>query len=121
MDTSNPVVQLCIQGCQAEFEHRPDAARRLYHQAWQAASDDYEACIAAHYVARFQDDPQACLHWNLIALQCAQAVDDARVHDFLASLYVNLGHAYEQVGMGQEAAQYYALAAQLGLVHQPES
>jgi len=111
IDPDNPVVQLCIQGTQAEFRGEPDQACALYWRAWQAASDDYEACIAAHYVARFQDSPQETLRWNQEALRRADAVRDGRVRDFYPSLYLNLGHSYELLGDEIEARRYYELAA----------
>ncbi|MBI3189769.1 MAG: hypothetical protein HYZ33_03880, partial [Ignavibacteriales bacterium] len=95
MDLDNPVIQLCMDGARAEFEHRIEAARSLYQQAWEAHSDDYEACIAAHYVARFQETPAETLRWNQIALDHANAVHDERVKDFYPSLYLNLGCSYE--------------------------
>lgn len=55
---SKLVVQLCIEGSRAEFEGRPAEAHALYLQAWEAAADDYEACIAAHYMARHQVTPE---------------------------------------------------------------
>ena len=64
MDTSNPIIQLCLAGARAEFEHRPETARSLYQRAWEARRDDYDACVAAHYVARFQESPAEFLHWN---------------------------------------------------------
>ena len=118
MDTSNPVIQLCIAGTRAEFEHCPEAARSLYQQAWEARLDDYDACIAAHYVARFQKSPTESLRWNQIALQHANAVNDERVKDFYPSLYLNLGQAHEKLGNQVEAQRYYNLAADLGFVHQ---
>ena len=121
MDTENPVVKLCIAGSRAEFEGRIDDARHLYRQAWDAATDDYEACIAAHYVARRQADPQETLRWNQEALARAGAINDDRVDAFYPSLYVNLGHAHEVLGNQIEAAHFYKLAADLGLVHQPET
>jgi hypothetical protein len=120
MDLDNPVVSLCLEGSRAEFEGRPAEARTLYEQAWQAAQDDYEACIAAHYVARFQDSPQETLHWNQEALRRAEAVSDGRAQSFLPSLYLNLGRSYELLGQATEAARYYGLAAGLGYVHQPD-
>ena len=120
MDTANPVVQLCMQGTSAEFEHRLDDARALYQQAWDAHSDDYEACIAAHYLARFQDTPEKSLHWNQIALDSATAVNDERVKDFYPSLYLNMGHSYEVLGNKEEAKKYFELAAELGVIHQPD-
>jgi len=120
MDTTNPVIQLCMQGALAEFEHRLDDARALYQQAWDLHADDYEACIAAHYLARFQDSPEETIRWNQIALECADAVNDERVVEFYPSLYLNLGRSFEILGNQREAQRYYDLAAELGIIHQPD-
>ena len=105
-------------GNRAELAGRIVDARHLFWQAWQAAGDDYDACIAAHYVARHQDCAEKTLGWNLEALTRAQAVDDERVQPFYPSLFVNLGHAYELLGQQTEARRYYQTAVELGLVHQ---
>lgn len=117
MNPDNPVINLCIQGTQAEFAGRIDDARDLYEQAWKAAQNDFEACIAAHYVARHQPRPEESLHWNQMALNFANAVGDERVESFYPSLYINLGRSYEILGEQTEARRYYKLAAELGLVH----
>lgn len=119
MDISNPVIRLCIEGAQAEFARRIADARACYQQAWSVATDDYEACIAAHYMARHQP-PEEAFRWNQIALERADAVPDARVQPFYGSLYVNMGHSHEQMGNQAAAEQYYALAATFGVVHQAE-
>ena len=111
MDPDNPVVKLCAEGMQAEFAGRTDDARDLFMQAWQAAQDDFEACIAAHYLARRQADFADNLHWNQVALARADSVADERVSQFYPSLYLNLGHSYEINGDPVEARRYYALAA----------
>ncbi|HRW48204.1 MAG TPA: hypothetical protein P5333_11835 [Caldilinea sp.] len=120
MNSDSRVVQLCIAGSQAEFDGRRDEAARLYAAAWDAATDDFEACVAAHYMARFQPDAQATLHWNKVALARAEAVNDERVQPFFPSLYLNLGQSYEDLGQPTEAQQYYSLAAALGFPHQPD-
>ena len=120
MDINNPVVRLCIAGTQAEFAGRLDDARGLYAQAWEAAHNDYEACIAAHYVARFQATPEDGLRWNLEALERARRVEDGSVEAFYPSLYLNLGRSHEALGNPAEARRYYGLAAGLGVVHQPD-
>lgn len=120
MDLNNPVIQFCMEGTRAEFEHRAEDARILYEQAWEARKDDYDACIAAHYVARFQDSAEDSLYWNQLALKHANAVNDEKVRDFYPSLYLNLGRSYELVGNQNEAQKYYDLAAQLGIIHQPD-
>ena len=112
MDANNPVVKLCAAGMQAEAEGRLEEARNLFNQAWAASRDDYDACVAAHFVARHQDSPQEMLQWNQEALTRANAVGDERVLSFYPSLYLNLGYAYETLGNQAEARRYYELAAE---------
>jgi tetratricopeptide (TPR) repeat protein len=123
IDTNNPVIQLCIQGTQAEFRGDIALARALYQNAWEMAGDDYEACIAAHYLARHQSQPAEELRWNEEALRRADAdrlsrFGDSRVGEFYPSLYLNMGQSYEKMGNPIEAQRYYALAAALGFPHQ---
>ena len=112
MDPENYVVKLCAAGMEAEFAGRIDDARRLFDEAWQAAQDDYEACIAAHYVARHQPTFADNLHWNEVALARASAADGEQVRDFYPSLYLNLGHAYEVNGDLSAARLHYERAAE---------
>lgn len=118
MDLNNPVVQICAEGTQAEFDGRIDDAKALYLRAWETARDDFEACVAAHYMARRQNDPEETLRWNELALDRANAVADDRVQPFYPSLYVNLGQSHEVLGHLIEARRFYKMAAELGLHHQ---
>lgn len=111
MDPNNPVVKLCIAGMQAEGGGDYERARHLFVQAWEAVSDNYEACVAAHYLARHQPNPEETLRWNQESLRLAEAVGDDRVRDFFPSLLLNLGHSYEVLGNLEEARRYYDLAA----------
>lgn len=111
MDPNNPVIKLCVEGMQAEAEGRNEDAHNLFMQAWEASTDDYEACVAAHYVARHQS-PEDALHWNQVALARAEAVGDEKVQGFYPSLYLNLGHSYEVIGNLAEARRHYELAAE---------
>ena len=54
MDPNNPIVLLCVNGIQAEQQGRMTDAHASYEQAWTNHSSDFEACIAAHYLARTQ-------------------------------------------------------------------
>jgi hypothetical protein len=120
MDLDNVVVKLYIEVTRAEFEGRLDEARRLSMLAWQASQDDYEACMAAHYMARYQENPADQLRWNREALQRAAALEDDKAKDFYPSLYLNMGLSYELLGDPLKARKYYALAAELGVIHQEE-
>jgi hypothetical protein len=48
---NNNVVKLCIQGIDMEEKDKPKEAGRLFLQAWNEATNDFEKYIAAHYVA----------------------------------------------------------------------
>ncbi len=96
MDANNPVVKLCVEGMQAEGQDRLEDARRLLTQAWEASTDDFEACIAAHYLARHQDSPVDTLRWNHEAVTRADAVGDERVREFYPSLYLSMGYSFGQ-------------------------
>ena len=111
LSPDNPIVKLCVEGMQAEAQGRHGDARQLFARAWESSTDDFEACIAAHYLARHQETPQEMLRWNKIAFDRAAAVDDERVRGFYPSLYLNLGFSYETLGDRERAQRYYHLAS----------
>jgi len=120
MDINNPVIQLCIAGTQAEFQHKIPAAKQFYKRAWKIHTNDYEACIAAHYMARHQNDPKVEFGWNKKALDYASTCQDEQISTFLPSLYLNMGKSFEKLGDHDSAENYYAQASFLGLTHQME-
>ncbi len=110
MDPSNRVVALCAAGM--EREGTPDEARALFQRAWDVRRDDYEASVAAHFLARHQPTPADTLHWNEVALRHAQAVPGGRADELMASLYLNVGDAYLAVGRRDAAAAAAERAAE---------
>lgn len=111
IDPNNPVVKLCAEGIAAEMAGRVAKAAALYQQAWEARSDDYDACIVAHYMARVQSSAAEVLRWNQSALDHAGTVaDPERVKAFYPSLHLNLGKSYEDMGDAAESRKYYELA-----------
>jgi len=115
VDTCSRTARLCIEGTQAEFDRRIDDARRLFREAWNAADGDYEACMAAHYIAHLEPDPREALRWNTIALERGRQDESADV--FMGSLLVSLGGSYEAIGETAEADSYFALASEHGVTH----
>jgi tetratricopeptide (TPR) repeat protein len=103
----------------AEMGGRSDEAGILFVQAWRQRKDDYDACLAAHYVARHQRIPEQILHGNQESLDRADAVNDERVHGFYPSLHLNIGKAHEDLGNRERAKRYYELAA-TKMSHLPE-
>jgi hypothetical protein len=102
IDPTNRVVALCAEGMAREGV--AGEAKRLFEQAWEERSDDFEAAIAAHFVARHQPTAEETLRWNRLAVQHAELVPDGRAAGFLASLYLNLADAHETVGERESAA-----------------
>lgn len=121
MDSNNPVITLCMEGLWAELEHRFDEARQCYQRAWHSCSNEYEACIVAHYVARAQDTVEESLQWDLRALELAYTVQQEKVRDFYPALYMSIAHSYKQLGGTVQAQRYYRLAAGMGEIHPLES
>lgn len=95
-DPSNPVIALCAQGMQVDGV--PEQARALFEEAWRIRRDDFDASVAAHFLARHQPTPADTLHWNAVALQHADALTDARAATLVPSLCLNLGDSYLSVG-----------------------
>ena len=100
-DVNNPVVGLCVAGVQVEGT--PTEALALYDQAWAARTDDFDAAVAAHYVARLQPTADLTLHWNEVALHHADALHDDRLHALLPSLRLNLAESYRIAGRDADA------------------
>ena len=111
MNSENPVVKLCVQGMEGESKGNFDEASRLFLSAWSQSMNDFERCIAAHYVARHQKSPDEALHWNQRSLDYARAVGDETVSGFFPSLYLNMGKAYEDLRRLDDARHFYAMTA----------
>lgn len=111
IDPDNPVVALCAAGMAVDGDS--SAALPLFEQAWLARRDDYDACIAAHFVARHQATPEETLRWNALAVHHAERVPDGRAAEFLPSLYLCLGDALANLGRYTEATD----AASAGRAH----
>ena len=111
MDPDNPIIRLCAEGMGEQALGNREAAEALFMRAWSEASDDFEACVAAHYLARCGEDEAAAFHWNEVALIRADRVDDERVRDFYPSLHLNMGYSYELRGDRVSARTHYLYAA----------
>jgi len=110
IDSDNPVVALCAAGMAIEGD--ASAALRLFEQAWEARCDDYDASIAAHFLARHQATVEDRLAWNVRAAHHAELVADDRARELRASLYLNLADAYLATGDATEARAAIGRAAE---------
>ena len=76
---SNNVIKLCVQGMAMEDKGNAEEASRLFLQAWNEATNDFEKFIAAYYVARHQENVRDKLKWLETSLQFALKVNDVTV------------------------------------------
>ena len=109
-DPNNNVVKLCIQGMGMEDQGKPEDAARLFLQAWNEATNDFEKYIAAYYVARHQDNVPDKLKWLETALQFALKVNNEAVTSAFPGLYSKIAECYEDLGDARNAKKNFELA-----------
>ena len=107
---NNTIVKLCLQGMELEGKNIPEEASRIFLQAWNEASDDFEKFIAAHYVARLQKSVPDKLKWFEATLQLALKINDNYVKSVFPSLYSNIATCYEESGDLDNAKKNYEFA-----------
>jgi tetratricopeptide (TPR) repeat protein len=99
----NNVVKLCLQGMEMEEKGKPDEATKLFLQAWNDATNDFEKFLAAHYLVRHQKTVSDQLNWLETALEFVLKVNNDAVNSALPSLYLNIAKCYEDLGNSDKA------------------
>jgi len=99
----NKVIKLCVQGMDLEGKGKPEDASRLFLQAWNEASNDFEKYIAAYYVARHQEDVSDKLKWLETALQFALIVNNEAATSAFPGLYSKIAQCYADLGDARSA------------------
>ena len=95
---NNHVIKLCVQGLDLEGEDKPIEASRVFVQAWNGATNDFEKFIAAYFVARHQKNDSEKLQWLETSLQFALKINNNTVNGAFPSLYSNIAKCYENLG-----------------------
>ncbi|HTM68305.1 MAG TPA: NAD(+)--rifampin ADP-ribosyltransferase [Candidatus Binatia bacterium] len=108
---NNDIVKLCLQGIAMEKKCMPEEAAKQFLQAWNEATDDHEKFIAAHYVARHQENAADRLRWLETDLELALKIHDDTVKSALPSLYSNIAECHEKLSDSVAAKKNYELAA----------
>ncbi|MES2430980.1 MAG: NAD(+)--rifampin ADP-ribosyltransferase [Bacteroidota bacterium] len=107
---NNNIVKLCLQGMSMEEQNKPEEASRLFLQAWEEATNNFEKFLAAHYIARHQKNVSDKLKWLKTVLQFALKINDDTVHSAFPALYTNIAKCYEELSETNKAKHNYELA-----------
>ncbi|HKP68417.1 MAG TPA: NAD(+)--rifampin ADP-ribosyltransferase [Pyrinomonadaceae bacterium] len=106
-----------------EEKGEPEEAKRFFLQAWNESANDFEKFLAAHFVARHQDDVRDKLQWLETALRFASEINDNSVTSAFPSLYRNIAECYEELGdddaakKNRESAESFAVPTDDGLFY----
>src|SRR6478752_2686522 len=109
-DPNNNVIKLCIEAMGMEEKGNPEEANRLFLQAWNEATNDFEKFTAAYYVARHQENTSDKIKWLETALQFALKVNNDSVKGAFPSLYSNIAKCYEELNDLGNAKKNHELA-----------
>jgi rifampin ADP-ribosylating transferase len=107
---NNNIIKLCVEGMDLEGKGKPEEASRLFLQAWNEATNDFEKFTAAHYVARHQKSASNKLKWLETALQFALKINNDTVKGAFPSLYLKVAKCYEDLSDPDNAKKNYELA-----------
>jgi len=107
---NNHVIKLCIEGMGMEEIGKPDEAGKLFVQAWNEATNDFEKFTAAYYVARHQENTSGKLKWLETSLQFALKINNDAVTSAFPSLYSNIAKCYEDLNDHANAKKNYESA-----------
>jgi len=106
---NNNIIKLCMQGMGLEEKGKVEEASKLFLQAWNEATNDFEKFIAAYYVARHQQNVPNKLKWLETALQLALKINNPSVNGALSGLYSNIAKCYEDLNDAGNARKNYEL------------
>lgn len=109
-DPNNNVIKLCVIGMSLEDSGNAEEADKMFLQAWEVASDDYEKFIAAYHFAHRQKNITDKLKWLETSLQCARNIDDENVKSAYTTLYASISGCYEELNDSDNAKKYTELS-----------
>jgi rifampin ADP-ribosylating transferase len=108
---NNNVVKLCLQGMNAEDIGDSEEAGKIFLQAWNEATNDFEKFTAGYYVVRHAKNISEKLKWLEAVLEFGLKINDDTVKSAFPSLYQNIAKCYEDSGETGNAKKYYDLAS----------
>src|SRR4051812_3777 len=93
----NNIIKLCVEGMDEEGKGNSEGAGRIFLQAWNEATNDFEKFTAAYYVASHQNTIPDKLEWFETSLQFALKINDITVRSAFPGLYSKIGKCYDEL------------------------
>ena len=109
-DPRNNIIQLCVRGMGMEEKGEPQEAKRVFLQAWDEATNDFEKFTAAYYAARHQETVRERLEWLESSLRHALKINDVTVNAAFPALFRSIAKCYEELGDADNAKKNFDLA-----------
>jgi len=109
-NSNNNIIKLCIQGMNLEEKGKAVAAGKIFFQAWNEATHDFEKFMAAYFVARHQKNVPDKLKWLETALQFALKINNDAVKAAFPLLYSDIAKCYEDLDNPDNAKKNHRLA-----------
>lgn len=109
-DPNNNIIQLCLNGLSQKETGNSADADKIFLQAWNEATNDFEKFTAAYFMARNQNEIADKLNWYETSLLFAMKQSDLSAQTALPFLYDQIAKCYEQLGEIDSARRNAALA-----------
>jgi rifampin ADP-ribosylating transferase len=104
---NNHIVKLCIQGMDMEAKGNPEEAGKVFIQAWNEASNDFEKFLAAYFVSHSHNNIHDKIKWLETSLQLALKINNESAYHIL---YLNIAECYEELKDTDNTKKNYELA-----------
>lgn len=113
-DLKLPKVRYLLErGRSFRSDNQPGKSAPLFHEAYDLAREienDFLAIDAAHMIALIEKKTDEQLKWNHAAIELAEKSSDDRAHNWLGSLYNNMGWFLHNEGKYEKALSIFEKA-----------
>jgi rifampin ADP-ribosylating transferase len=93
-----------------EDKGNAEEASRLFLQAWNEATNDFEKYIAAYYVARHQENVSDRLKWLETSLEFASKITTVAATSAFPNLHSKIAECYEELNDAEKTHKSRELA-----------
>ncbi len=110
-DPHNPIVKKCLIGIAHKDAERIELATRVFEDAWNESSNDFERFLTAFFVATVQQQAQQQCDWYGRSLQYALSDGSVAAQSALARLHTELARVYRVLERPTDAQEHHDQAS----------